>query len=141
MEQRIISWKHLVIHTLILVALHGLCLFLADKYYWPKTFVTRDFTLYMWIAIFFLDIFGKHHVGTALVAGHMVFVLFAPLYQLYYLNAKGISIKQVGDLFEYSRNGMVYDMKGEYVYYDIGGFYLKCIVTALIVNAVCRSGK
>ena len=141
MEQRKISWKHLVIHTLILVGIHGLYLLLTDKYIWPKLFVSNDYTLYMWIAIFFLDIFGKHHVGTALVAGYVVFALFAPLHQIYYLNAKGISIRQVGNLFEYSRNGVVYDVKDHYMSYDHRGFYLRCIVVALIVNAVCRAGK
>ena len=114
---------------------------LTDKYIWPKLFVSYDYTLYMWIAIFFLDIFGKHHAGSALLAGHLVFVFFAPLYHLYVRNRKGITIKQVGDLLEYNCNGVVYDARDYYMALDSGGFYICCVVVALIVNAVRRSGK
>ena len=141
MEQRKISWKHLVIHTLILVAVHGLCLALTDRYYWAEMYSSRNYTLYMWIVIFFLDIFGKHHMGTALVVGHVIFGFFTPLYHLYVANRKGITIRQVGDLIEFSRNGVVYHMNELYYMLDSGDFYICCIVVALIVNAVCWSGK
>ena len=141
MEQRKISWKHLVIHTLILVGIHVIYLLLGDKYTWAKCFVSQDYTLYMWMVIFFLDIFGKHYAGSALVAAHVVFALFTPLYQVYVLNRRGITIQQVGNLWEYSRQGVVYDVKEYYTYFDSGSFYICCIVVALIVNAVRRSGK
>ena len=141
MGQKGISWKHLIIHTLVIVAVHGLYLVLASQYYWAEIYTSRDYTLYMWMVIFFLDIFGKHHAGSALLAGHLIFVFFAPLYHLYVRNRKGITIKQVGDLLEYSCNGVVYDPRDYYMALDSGSFYICCVVVALIVNAVRRSGK